>query len=109
MQRCYVLTKVLIWQRTVLDLTYEEIAKNLNVDASTVSRIVQLFHETWLVTKRGYPKECLPRKLTEPVQLYILLLVLSKPGIYLHEMQKQVLELTGVELSESSICKFLHE
>ena len=99
----------IIWQREVLDLKYEEIAKNLNVDASTVCRTVQLFHETGLVTKRGYPKECLPRILTEPVQLYILHLVRSKPGIYLHEMQKQVLELTGVELSESSICKFLHD
>ena len=96
----------MVWQREVLDLRYEEIAKNLNVDASTVCRTLQLFHETGLVTKRSYSKECLPRKLTEPVQLYILDLVLSKPGIYLHEMQKQVCELTGVELSESSICKF---
>ena len=99
----------MVWQREVLDLKYEEIAKNLNVDASTVCRTVQLFHETGFVTKREYPKECLPRKLTEPVQLYILHLVLSKPGIYLHELQKQVFEVTGVELSESSICKFLHD
>jgi hypothetical protein len=37
----------------------------------------------------------------------ILHTVLSSPGIYLREIQNELWELTGAELSASSICRFL--
>ena len=33
----------MVYQHEALDLTYEAVAANLNVDSSTVSRTVQLF------------------------------------------------------------------
>ena len=41
---------------------------------------------------------------SEPVQLYIVYLVLEKPGIYLREIVSEVSTLLGVSLTESAIC-----
>ena len=48
------------------------------------------------------------RKLTEPAQLFVLNLVLQKPGIYLCEIQKEIQEFLTLEISLGTICKFLH-
>ena len=42
-----------MWQREVQGLKLEQVAENLNVDTSTVSRIVKLFQETGAVAKQG--------------------------------------------------------
>ena len=98
----------IIWQREILGYTYKEIAKNLCVHISTVCRIVLLFHTTGCVDKKLYPKEQSSRKLTAPVQLLILNLIISNPGIYLHEIQKEIESALQVEVTVSTICKFLH-
>ena len=63
----------IIWQRHALGYTHNAIhvATNLNVDVSTVRRILDTFSATGTVFKKAYPAERAFRKITEPVQVYI--------------------------------------
>ena len=70
----------IVWQREVEKLSLKNIASNLSVDASTVYRIVNTFQTTGTVMKKLYSCENLPIKMTRPVQLTVLMLVLDKPG-----------------------------
>ena len=83
------------------------IATNLNVDLSTVRRVIDTFSATGTVAKKVYPTENAFRKITEPVKFFILHLILEKPGIYLREITAKVRSTLGVELTESAVCKFL--
>ena len=95
----------MIWQREGLGYTYGKISVNLGVDASTVQKTVTLFKNTGSVHKRSYPKDKAARKLTSIAQLFMLNLVVQKPGIYLQkELQVSLL----LEVSLSTLCKFLH-
>ena len=60
----------MVFQREGMRLPYADIAKNLNVDESTVKRIVKIFQDTGnvTVTKKVYNNTNLPRKLTMVVQ-----------------------------------------
>ena len=99
----------MIWQSEVLEYSQQEIAHNLCIDQSTVSRTLQLFFTTGSVTKRPYPKERAFRKLTTPCQLLICHLVVQRPGIYLHEIQSELLNVLLVDVSTAAICRFLHD
>ena len=57
------------------------------------------------VSKKSYHTSNTSRVLTSAAQLFVLNLV-SKPGIYLREIQKECLM---VEVSVSAICKCLHK
>ena len=85
------------------------IASNLGVDKATVSRTINLFHTTGKVTKRSYPSDRANRTLTTPGQLFILDLVVKKPGIYLREIQQELHDFLIVDVSICTICKFLHQ
>lgn len=99
----------MVWQRKGLGYTFEHISRNLGVDASTVQRTVALFNSTESVHKRPYPKNRASRKLTTIVQLFILDIVLRKPGIYLHEIQKEIRKFLLLEVSLPTLCTFLHK
>ena len=62
------------------------------------------------VQKRPYPKDVRPnRKLSNTVQQTILNTLLQRPGIYLSELKLETFVcLTGVHISVSSLCSFLH-
>ena len=98
----------MVYQARVVGKTYREIGECLNVDASTVCRTVTLFDETGGVTKQKYPQNPGTRKLTEVDKLLVLELVLDKPGIYLHEVKRQLVEETGTGVDICTICRFLH-
>ena len=38
---------------------------------------------------------------------FILHLVVKRPGIYLREIRKELRDFVGIEVEESTICKFL--
>ena len=97
----------MVWQREVLGYKYERVASNLNVDLTTVWRVVKLFKETGNVKKKVYPKDKASRRLTTPLELTVLHIVLQHPGIYLREIQTELFELTGAAISYSSICRLL--
>ena len=52
-----------------------------------------------LATEEGLSQEQAFRKLTAPVELPVLHMTLSHPGVYLHEIQTELLELLGVDVS----------
>lgn len=93
-----------IWQREGLGYTYGEISVTLGVDASTVQRTGILFKNTESVHKCPYPR------IKQPESLHLLLSCLCyilKPGIYLHIIQKEVQVSLLLEVSLSTLCKFL--
>lgn len=99
-----------VYQRYGLERSYREIASNLNIDVSTVSRTIELFSSTGNVQKAQHPKgQHHPfQKLTDIDGLVIIEAVLERPGIYLHEIRQHLLEETGTDVSLSTICNFLH-
>ena len=99
----------MVWQREALGYTYKQISENLGVDCSTVQRTIALFSATGSVQKRAYPKDKASRKLTPIAQMFVLNLVLEKPGIYLHEVQRELEESLLLDISLSTLCTFLHK
>ena len=99
----------IVWQTEALGLNNEKVADNLGVDKSTVSRIRQRFLTTGSLAKNRYPKERAYRKLSSPAQLLVLHLVIQKPGIYLHEVQKELINTLQLEVDISTICRYLKE
>ena len=97
----------MVWQKEALGYTCAKIAQNLCVDKSTVSRTLTLFRTTGSVSKMPYPKDRPFRKLTTPVQLLILHLCSSRPGIFLCEIRDELLSVLEIDVNESAVCKFL--
>jgi transposase len=98
----------MVWQSEVLSFRQDTIARNLGVDRSTVSRTVNIFRETGGVSKKKYPKDTHYRKLTTPAEMLILNLILKKPGIYLKELQKELLLQLMIFVDIATICRFIH-
>ena len=98
----------MVWQTEALQYTNEQVANNLGVDRSTVSRTVCLFHATGSVCKKSKSADKAFRKLTTPAQLLVLHLVIEKPGIYLREIQEALQRDLLLEVDASTICRFLH-
>ena len=98
----------IVWQCEGLEHSQKQVAQNLGIDKATVSRTCTLFHETGNITKKAYPKDKAFRMLTSPAQILILTLILNKPGIYLHEIQMELVDLLELEVNISTICRFLH-
>lgn len=96
----------MVWQRKVLGMKLEMIARNLCVDTSTVQRVVSKFDATGQVKKKNYSSQNKILKLSKPVQLTILQ---PKPDMYLWEMKQELKFLFHLDVCESSICKFLRK
>lgn len=101
----------MVYQCYGLKLSYRQIAKNLNVDVSTVCRVINIFDETGDVCKRKHPQghNHHRKRLTPTDEFLILELVAEKPGIYLRELQTEVYKASGTQISFSTICTFLHK
>ena len=76
----------MVGQREGLGYTYDDVARNLCVDKSTVKRIVDRFKLSGNVSKKPYPTQRAARKLMLPPQLLILQLVMDQPAHYLDEI-----------------------
>ena len=103
----------MVYQYYALELTYREIASNLNVDPSTVQRVVQRFEQSRTVTKDTYPKghNHPSQILTEVNELLVIYLVLDRPSLYLREIQQlqELAEAAGTAVSVPTLCNFLHK
>lgn len=99
----------IVWLKEALGLNHHEVAKNLGVDKSTVQRTLKIFKTTGKISKRTYPKERCARKLTLPAQLLILHLLIQKPTMYLHEIQKELETTLLLHVSVPAICRYLHQ
>lgn len=98
-----------VWQSEVLGCSLSEIAGNLNIDESTVRRVIHNFASTGNVSKKPYPIEKAFRVITKPVKLFIITLLLEKPGILLREITSELEATLGLEVSESAVCKVLRK
>ena len=94
----------MVWQSEALGCSYNTIAQNLNVENGMQDNPAFLQH--W---QRKQVKKSAARKLSNPAQLFILHLVIKRPGIYLYELQSELSDLLGIEVSISTIFRFLHE
>lgn len=99
----------MVWQRKVQQLKLVEIAANLSVDTSTVQRIVSKFDATGQVSKKTYSSKNAILKLSKPVQLTVLQLVLAKPDIYLWQIKQELKFFFDLDVCASSICKLLRK
>ena len=90
-----------------MELTLQKVAANLCVDTSTVHRIVVNFNRTGDVSKKKYFSGNRYKKLSNPVQLTVLHLVLTKPDMYFWEIQKELKYMFSLDVSIASICKLL--
>jgi transposase len=97
----------MVWQSEALGLQYSGIATNLGVDPATVCRTVTQFRQSGTVQIKEHPSPRAYNKLTTPLELMIVHLVLKRPGIYLHAIATELLDTTGASLSLSTICRFL--
>jgi hypothetical protein len=61
------------------------------------------------MSKKEYNAAPLPRKLAEVVELLTIQLVLQHVGITVNEIRKKLHSMSGVDISESIICQFLHD
>ena len=95
----------MIFQRIGMGLPITTIAKNLNIDRSTVSRIVTRFETTGDV--EPIKKKGAQSKISVYDEFCIIDSIVEKPSMYLHEIQQKVLETTGTRIDASTVCRFL--
>ena len=89
-----------------MNLELTEIASNLNVSVSTVSRIITLFTNTGNVTPRK--KACrINFSFTPEQELYIIGLIFEHPSMYLDEIVHEIEEFLRIEVSLSTVCRLL--
>ncbi len=98
----------MVWQRGPWIYLWSH-STNLSVNRSTVRRSLEQFHATGSVSKRPYPKDRAFQKLTAPAQVLTLHLVVQWPGIYLHEVQRELVSVLLLSVSLSTMCRFLHD
>jgi len=97
-----------VYQRIAINLPFNDIAKNLNIAASTAHRTYMLFERTGKVdpVDSSSGREEL-RKLDRSGELYVIGLILENPSIYLHEVCQELKECFDFAISPSTICTLL--
>ena len=95
----------MVYQHDVLGLSCREVARNLNVDASTVSRVTSRFEQTGGVDVKS--RQGAPRKLTAMDEFLIMENILNQPSMYLYELQSDIRRVTSTDVDVSTICRFL--
>ena len=95
----------IVWQRICDCFTIKQISQNLHIAESTVMRILDRFERTGTVSAN----KATPRAhcLHQHDELLLLQLINENPSIYLREIRQKLLETTGVNASESTICRSL--
>ena len=96
----------MIYQRLARGLHYKDIARNLDVSTSTVYRTYKLFETTGAVK----PSPCHGRttkKLDVHAEVYVVGLIMESPAMYLTELCQDLLNVFGIEVSPSTVCRLL--
>ena len=99
----------IVYQVIGFGKAHKDIADHLNVDPSTVSRLIARFVQTGEVSKNKYPSNASMTKLTDIGKYFVLELVLDRPGIYLREIKEELFQATGIDVSEGRLCRYLEE
>ena len=96
-----------IWQRLVREMSFSEIAKNLNIAMGTTHNIWSRFMLTGDVSAKKQPPRYKRRKLNEYEELLLTGLILEQPQLYISEMRKHIHDVIGLEVSNTTICRIL--
>ena len=96
-----------VWQRVGMELSFQTIAKNLNIAASTVHAHYKLFEATGDISPATQPARESTRKLSGRDELHIIGLVLAHPTVYLYEVCPQVEDVFGKSVSPTTVCRLL--
>ena len=98
-----------MWKKEALGQRTCDIARRVKVDSRTVRRVIRRFQLTGSIEKTTPVHSPLLRKLSLPLRYKVADLILQRPGIYLRELQHQILQDHGEEISKSAICRFLQK
>ena len=93
-----------VYQRIAINLLFNDIAKNLNIAASTAHQTYTLFERTGKVDPVDSSSGRELRKLDRNGELYVIGLILENPSIYLHEVRQELKECFDFAISPSTIC-----
>ena len=96
-----------IWQKLVRELSFVQIAQNLNIAVGTAYNIWSRFVHTGEVSAKKQPPRQDKRKLDDYQELLLTGLVLEQPHLYISEMRQHILDTTGVDTSNATICRIL--
>ena len=87
--------------------SFRDIAKELSISLGTVHSVWEIFVRTGGVSAKAPQQRPLQRVLDEYHELLVVQLISDKPDLYLREICQSVHEITGVTVSEATICRLL--
>ena len=93
----------------MLEHSPQRVSENLGVSPSTVYRTEHRFDTEGTVEKRPYPERQSGKALSQNDEFLVLELVIERPGIYLHEIRRELQTSSGTDVSIATICRFLHK
>ena len=99
----------IVWQRLGMELSFREISKRLCIASSTACEIFKRFESTGSVQPTSQPCRPSMRKLSESDDRLIVALIMESPTLYLHEICKEIQQITGKSISESTVCRVLRK
>ena len=97
----------IVYQRIAMNLPFVKIARNLNIAVSTVHRIYRLFEESGTVDPLSPRKRLDCRRLDLRSELHVVGVILENPSMYLGELCLEVMQVFGIEISPSIVCRTL--
>ena len=90
-----------------MHLTFQAIARNLNIATSTAHSIYSLFERTGSVDPPTSKHKEYMRALGPVNEVFILGIILENPSMYLYEVCEEISETLYISISPSSICRLL--
>ena len=94
-----------VWQRIVCKHSFRQIAQYLNIAHSTAFLLLKILEETGDVTPSIQPQCENRRCLDTHHELFVVALVMASPSYYLGEMCQAVEKVSGLQVSEETICR----
>ena len=96
----------IVWLYYYKEKSIEDIQELLFVSSRSVRRYIALFDETGDVSP-AIQQHGPPRALDAFEEMSLIQSLLSKPDIYLEELRQELIQVTGTDVSLSTICRTL--
>ena len=93
-----------VWLAVIRGMNCAEIASTLFMSEKSVHRYISLFQTTGYVDPKKHASGP-ERILTDFEQCTVLQTLIHRPTSYIYEVQRDLFEVTGVWVSESTICR----
>ena len=97
-----------VWLAVVRGKSVQEIASVLFMCEKSVHRYLSLFHSTGSAAPKQHAGG-VSKTLNEFEQFTVLQILIHHPTAYLHEVQEQLFQATGIWASASTICRTIKE